>query len=171
MLIPYTIVLLVLYLVASLCQLVIWIPVLTTGAYPAWAFRLNSGLIRYVKRSSSFLYGLTDRYPSFSLDDHPGDGDAMVVFEPQQEYSRFWAIPILGIGVKYFALIPHIIILNTLWLVVGLMQLASWIPVLFGGKYPLWGYQLVGGTIRWSARVMAYGLGLSDQYPPFSLTE
>jgi hypothetical protein len=171
MLIPYSIAMLVLALVVYVCQLVVWFPVMTTGQYPEWAFRLNSGLIRYVKRSSSFFSGLTDRYPSFSLEDQPGDGDAMVVFEPQQTYSKFWAIPIVGISVKYIILIPHLIILNVLGLVVALLQLVTWIPVLFGGKYPLWGYQLVGGTIRWSARVMAYGLGLTDQYPPFSLAE
>ncbi len=171
MLIPYIIVLAVLGLVVYVCQLVVWFPVMTTGQYPAWAYRLNTGLIRYVKRFSSFQYGLTDTYPSFSLEDHPGDGDAMVVFEPQQSYSKFWAIPIVGIVVKEIILIPHIIILYILTYVVGIVQLVTWIPVLFGGKYPLWGYQLVGGYIRWSARVLAYGLGLTDLYPPFSLSE
>jgi hypothetical protein len=171
MLIPYIIALVVLGLVVYVCQLVVWFPVMTTGQYPAWAFRLNGGMIRYTKRFYSFLYGLTDRYPSFSLEDHPGDGDAMVVIEPQQTYSKFYAIPIVGILVKEIILIPHLIILGILGYVVELVQLVTWIPVLFGGKYPLWGYQLVGGYIRWSARVMAYFLGLSDQYPPFSLAE
>ncbi len=114
MLIPYIIVLAVLGLVVYVCQLVVWFPVMTTGQYPAWAFRLNTGLIRYVKRFSSFQYGLTDRYPSFSLEDHPGDGDAMVVFEPQQSYSKFYAIPIVGIVVKEIMLIPHLVILYIL---------------------------------------------------------
>lgn len=171
MLIPYIIVMLVLALVVYVCQLVVWFPVMTTGQYPAWAFRLNGGLIRYFKRYSSFLYGLTDAYPSFSLEDHPGDGDAMVVIEPQQTYSKFWAIPVVGLVVKEIILIPHVIIVGILGYVVGIVQLVTWIPVLFGGKYPLWGYQLVGGWIRWSARIMAFGLGLSDQYPPFSLSE
>ena len=171
MIIPYAIALLVLALVVSVCQLVVWFPVMTTGQYPAWAFRLNGGLIRYIKRASSFLYGLTDRYPSFSLDDQAGDGDAMVVIESQQSYSKFWAIPIVGAVVKEVILIPHLIILYILTYVVGIVQLVTWIPVLFGGKYPLWGYQLVGGYIRWSARVLAYALGLSDTYPPFSLSE
>ncbi len=84
MLVPYFIALMVLGLVAYVCQLVVWIPVLTSGQYPQWAWNLNTGVIRYVKRSSAFLYGLTDAYPSFSLEDHPGDGDALVVFDPQQ---------------------------------------------------------------------------------------
>lgn len=171
MLIPYLIALMVLGLVAYLCQLVVWFPVMTTGQYPVWAWNLNTGVIRYVKRYAAFLYGLTDAYPSFSLEDHLGDGDALVVFDPQQTYSKFWAIPVVGICVKYIMLIPHLVILYVLGLVVAAVQLVTWIPVLFGGRYPVWGYQLVGGWIRWSARVMAYMLGLTDHYPPFSLSE
>lgn len=171
MLIPYMIALMVLTLLVSVCQLFLWIPVLFTGQYPEFGRNLNMGYIRWVKRTGAFMYGLTDRYPSFSLDDHPGDGDAMVIFEPQPAYNRFWAIPLVGATVKYIILIPHLIMLYVLGIVVSLINLVTWIPVISGGRYPLWGYQLVGGWIRWSARVMAYWFGLTDQYPPFSLSE
>jgi hypothetical protein len=41
--------------------------------------------------------------------------------------------------------------------------------VLFGGKYPVWGYSLVGGYLRWSVRVQAFFYGLTDAYPPFTM--
>ncbi len=171
MLIPYTIAMFVLMLVVYVGQIVLWAPVLFTGTYPEWGRRINEGVIRWGKRSSSYLCGLTDRYPSFGLEEQPGDGDAMIIFERPETYSRFWAIPVIGIFAKSIILIPHFVVLYVLGLIVSVVQLVTWIPVLFGGHYPLWGYQLVGGWIRWSARVAAYTFGLTDQYPPFSLAE
>jgi hypothetical protein len=42
--------------------------------------------------------------------------------------------------------------------------------VLFTGQYPGWGFSLTAGTLRWTMRVYAYVYGLTDQYPPFSLS-
>ena len=94
-----------------------------------------------------------------------------VRFPVQDSYNRFWAIPIVGYYAKAIILIPHIIILSVLTIVVGLMQFVTWIPVLFTGQYPSWGYTLVGGYIRWIKRVSAYFVGLSDRYPAFSLAD
>lgn len=53
--------------------------------------------------------------------------------------------------------------------VIALNQLFLWVPVLIGGKYPKWGYGLVGGFMRWNTRVAVYSLGLTDAYPPVPL--
>src|SRR5437588_693851 len=84
--------------------------------------------------------------------------------------SRFWAIPIIGAFVKGIILIPHLIILYVLGIVVGVSHLVIWIPVLFTGQYPDWAFPLVSGIILWGTRVYAYFLGLTDRYPPFSLS-
>jgi hypothetical protein len=67
-------------------------------------------------------------------------------------------------------LIPHLFVLALLGFAVALTQFFLWVPVLFGGVYPKWGYAFVGGYLRWSLRVMAYFYGLTDRYPPFRLT-
>jgi len=171
MLIPYIIAMYIVMLIVSLFQLVAWIPVLFTGQYPEWSRNLAEGLIRYTKRMTSFQYGLTDRYPSFSLQDEPdGGGDAMVIFARQTSYSRLYAVPVVGYVIKLIMLIPHILVLYVLGLAVNLAQLVTWFPVLSSGRYPAWSHHLTGGVIRWTARVMAFGLGLTDVYPPFSLT-
>lgn len=100
--------------------------------------------------------GLAQAYPINVLYEHPA------------RYNRFWAIPIVGILVKSIILIPHFIVLYILSMIVSLALLILWAPVLLGGKYPEWGYALLGGTLRWSARVMAFTLGLTDEYPPFT---
>ena len=75
--------------------------------------------------------------------------------------GRFWAIPLVGVLARMLALIPHLIV----------MLLVLWIPVLFVGRYPRWGYALVGGWLRWQLRVNAFFLGLTDEYPPFRLSD
>ena len=164
-LLPHFIVLYVLGIVAFLAHLIIWIPVLFTGRYPDWGFSLTAGVVRWYQRLILYLYGLSDNYPAFAME-APGD---VVVPRPESS-SRFWAIPIIGIFVKFIILIPHFIVLYVLGLVVALCQLVIWIPVLFTGEYPTWAHQLVAGYVLWYTRVYAYLLGLIDAYPPFSFT-
>jgi uncharacterized protein DUF4389 len=164
-LIPHFIVLYVLSIVVGIAQLVIWIGVLFGGRYPDWAFGLNAGFIRWLTRLQTYLYGISDAYPAFSMD-APGD----VYLERPLASSRFFAIPIIGALVKYIILIPHFIVLYALNIAVSACQLVIWIFVLFGGTYPEWAFTLVGGTITWTARVYGYFLGLTDRYPPFSFT-
>lgn len=83
--------------------------------------------------------------------------------------SRFYAVPLLGYLVRYLLLIPHLLVLVPLTIAVALLQLVLWIPVLLAGRYPRWGYTFVGGYVRWSTRLNAFLLGLTDQYPPFRL--
>ena len=84
--------------------------------------------------------------------------------------SRFFAIPIIGYLARWLLLIPHYFVLGFLGIGVALTQLFLWIPVLFGGRYPRWGYSFVGGYLRWNIRVLAYAYGLTDSYPPFRLS-
>ena len=164
-LIPHLIVLYVLGLVLGLAHLIVWIIVLFTGRYPDWAFGLSAGYLHWSVRVTLYLYGVTDRYPPFSME--PGEG---VSIERPESSSRFWAIPIIGIAVKCIILIPHLIVLYVLAMVLSAAQLVIWIPVLFMGTYPSWAFSLVAGTTLWSIRVYAYLLGLTDRYPPFSMS-
>ena len=43
--------------------LILWAPVLFTGSYPAWGYRLGTTLLRWNARTSAFVVGLTDMYP------------------------------------------------------------------------------------------------------------
>ena len=83
--------------------------------------------------------------------------------------NRFWAIPIVGILVKSLILIPHFIVLYVLALVLGLAHCFIWIPVLFTGRYPDWGWGLTAGVLRWSLRLILYLYGVTDNYPAFSM--
>jgi Domain of unknown function (DUF4389) len=165
LLIPHFIILYVLGIALGLSHLVIWIPVLFVGRYPDWGFGLNAGYVRWSARLGLYLYGITDAYPSFNMQ-APGD---IYIARPESS-SRFFAIPIIGAFVKGILLIPHVIILYVLAFIVALCQLVIWIPVLLTGQYPDWAFSLVAGTTLWGVRVYAYGLGLTDRYPPFSFS-
>ena len=164
-LIPHLIILYVLGIVVGLSHIIIWLFVLFGGQYPGWAFSLNAGYMRWIYRLAAYFYGLTDAYPGFGMD---VQGD-LYIARPESS-SRFFAIPIIGIVVKWILLIPHFIILYALSIAVGACQLVIWIPVLFAGTYPSWAFTLVSGTVLWSSRVYGYLLGLTDRYPPFAFS-
>jgi hypothetical protein len=164
-LIPHFIVLGLLRAAVSLAHLVIWVPVLFTGHYPDWGFALTAGWIRWEVRVGLYIYGITDLYPAFSFE-APGD----VTIAVPESSSRFWAIPLIGSTIKALIVIPHLLILAVLGFVVALTQLVVWVPVLFGGNFPAWAFDLIHGLLLWQARLYAYLFGLTDRYPPFSMS-
>ena len=83
--------------------------------------------------------------------------------------GRFWAIPIIGFLVKVLILIPHWIALYVLFIVMGLAHCVIWIPVLFTGRCPDWGFDLTAGVLRWTMRTTLYLYGITDKYPAFGM--
>lgn len=86
-----------------------------------------------------------------------------------ESVNRVWAIPLVGFFVKVIILIPHFVVLYVLGIANGVAHLVIWIPVLFTGHYPEWGFNLSAGVLRWSQRLIVYLYGLSDNYPAFSM--
>jgi uncharacterized RDD family membrane protein YckC len=91
-----------------------------------------------------------------------------VTFEHPATSNRFFALPLIGLLARFVLLVPHLVVLYFVGLVIFLALLVLWVPVLFNGRYPAWGFRLIGGYLRWSARLSAYLYGLTDRYPtPF----
>jgi Domain of unknown function (DUF4389) len=169
LLIPNIIVLYLVAIVAMVIALVAWIPVLTTGRYPAWGYKFVGGALRWGTNVAAYFYGLTDQYPPFSLADQGDAYPVHVTIEEAPSSRKLYAIPVVGYIIRLVLLIPHLVVIYVLGAIAGLVSLIAWIPVLTGGRYPDWGYSMVGGYIRWIIRVNAYFLGLTDVYPPFQL--
>ena len=83
-------------------------------------------------------------------------------FDRQDEYNRF--LPL----VKWLLAIPHWFVLTFIWIGAFFAVVASWFMVLFTGKYPAGIHGFVTGTYRWTTRVIAYTMLMTDRYPPFS---
>jgi hypothetical protein len=176
-LIPHIVILYLLGIVVALLQLILWIPILFTGAYPTWGYTLVGGVIGWTARVSAYTYGLTDLYPPFSLQSPTEPAPAAKVQAFPVTYSvhaaataaRWPAIPLIGLLIKLIILIPHLVIIYALNIAVTLAMLVIWAWVLFAGVYPGWARTLVVGYLRWSIRMQSYLYGLTDAYPPFQM--
>jgi hypothetical protein len=136
-----------------------WITVVLRGGPVNWLFATLLAILQFFFRAYSYLILMTDRYPPFD-----GDWPVRVEAAMPTRISRwqllFW---------KSLMALPHFIVLSVLSLVVGVFTLIGWIAIMFTGRYPMGLYNFVAGWMRWCARVGAYWMSLTDQFPAFSL--
>jgi hypothetical protein len=102
-----------------------------------------------------------------SLGIKSGDYPFTVVAQYPERSSRLYMLFMIF---KYFLLIPHFFVLWALSVGFFFVVIIAWWAVVIFGRYPrgLWDFMV--GFYRWQLRVFAYFLGLTDKYPPFSLT-
>lgn len=67
--------------------------------------------------------------------------------------------------------IPLVIVLYCLLLATSVVAFIGWWGALFTGRLPQWAGGFLSGFLRWGARVAAYGLLLTDAYPPFTFND
>jgi hypothetical protein len=130
--------------------------------YPRWWFDFALELARFGARVSAYLALVTDRYPSTVEE----QGVHLDIDYPDVERDLNRWLPL----VKWFLVIPHVIILFFLWIGAFFAVVVAWFAILFGGTYPTGLFEYVVGVGRWSLRVYAYAfLLVTDRYPPFEL--
>jgi hypothetical protein len=185
--IPHFVVLLFLWIGVALTTVVAGFAVLFTGRYPRRIFDYNVGVLRWTWRVGFYSYSAlaTDRYPPFTLGEAP-DYPARLDVEYPARLSRGLVL------VKWWLLaIPHYLVVAVFvgagWAelsgnwggsgrydftgggLVGLLVLFAGFALLFTRRYPRSLYDFVLGMNRWVFRVGAYGLLMTDAYPPFRL--
>jgi hypothetical protein len=173
-LIPVFIVLLIIGIAAFFAALFFQFVVLFTGAYPDGGHAFVTGYLRLTTRANAWAFGVTDKYPGFSLQESPQGHAAspavQVSIAHADEYSRGLAILgcIVFIG-RIIALIPVLFVLYFLRIAAFLVAWVLQFVVLFTGRYPEGGHIFVGGYLRLELRTLAWLFGLIDNYPGFSL--
>jgi Domain of unknown function (DUF4389) len=140
-----------------------WIPVLFTGRQAGWVYSVTGTYFDWSWRSTAYVSLLVGGYPLAS-----GYG-AWFQLDRDQHFNQLWGIPFVGIGIRSLLLIPHYVVLFFLAILVGVLVLFSWVPVLINGRQADGFVTWISGFIRWYTRVLAYGLLVTNRYPPFSL--
>ncbi len=148
------------YLLSSGIVLAVWAAILVKGRIPRWLFDFQVAYNRWQARFGAYFLLLTDQYPPF-------EGDYPIRYEVQypERLSR-WKLVIW----KFITSVPHFILLAFLTLTLLAVVPLAWFAVLIAGRFPRGLHLYVAGIFRWSARVQAYFLSLTDEFPPFSLS-
>ncbi len=131
--------------------------------YPRWWFDWNLNLTRFLMRVTVYGQLLRDEYPSTD------EEQAVHLDFPYPDVQQLsQGLPLI----KWFLAIPHWIVLFFLWIGAVVSVVIAWFAILFTGRYPRGLFDYVVGVNRWMLRVDAYAILLiTDEYPPFSLSE
>jgi hypothetical protein len=172
--IPHFVVLAFLWVAGLVVFVIAFFAILFTGRYPRDLFNFTVGVLRWSWRVGFYTYHVlgTDKYPPFSLEsraDYPAD----LEIEYPEKLSRGLVL------VKWWLLaLPHYAVVafftgggterggGGLTLILAIFFA---LVVLFTGKYHQDIFKLTVGMNRWTYRVAAYALLLTDVYPPFRL--
>jgi hypothetical protein len=91
------------------------------------------------------------------------------VQRPDQS-SRLLALTGVLLFVKALLLLPHLIVMYFLQIAGFVVAYVGYFVVLFTGKLPEGMFRFMAGVLQWYTRTSAWLYGLTDVYPPFSLT-
>jgi hypothetical protein len=143
--------------------------VLFTTRIPRSLFNAMVMTYRYEWRAIAYLVAMHRDYPPFdftsSAEDDGADRHALLTVAYPQELNR-WA-PLY----KWFLAIPHYFVLAWRWIEAIVTFLWSAAVILFRGEYPQTSRDFLVSVYRYGMQVQAYVALLSDEYPPFRLTE
>ena len=168
LLVPHILCLVFLGLLSFVAYYLAYWVVLVTGSYPRGLFAFTLGVQRWTARTDSWMYGLADRYPPFTL----GETDYPARFGVDYPDAPSRLLALLGavFSFKALLLLPHLIILYSLGIVIFAVTYIGYWAVLITGRYPPGLFDLVVGVQRWSYRTNAWMYGWTDRYPPFGLS-
>lgn len=146
--------------VAALCALIAWFAIVFTGSAPNGLLALERFYLRWRVRATSYVALLRDEYPPFGEGPYPAEVELPPPIEPRDR---------VGVAFRPILVIPHVIAVWALGIAWGVTTLIAWVAILFTGRYPRPLYEFALGAFRWTTRVEAYLLLLTDEYPPFTL--
>jgi Domain of unknown function (DUF4389) len=166
--IPHLIVLYIFQFVSEIVGFVSWLVILFTGKLPDGLANIQVLYLRYQIRTYSYLLFMREEYPPFSFDSSatdPGDDPRVRVdVVPQLENRNR-----LTVFFRIILVIPQLFVLAVLAFAASIAVFIAFFAVLFTGRWPAGLRNFVIGVARWSLRVNAYFLLLTDVYPPFAL--
>jgi Domain of unknown function (DUF4389) len=159
---PHYVVLIVLAIGVFFAKIYAFFAVIITGRYPEGVFKYVTGVFRWGWRVSSYVYLLNDRYPPFSLDDHPDYPAQLEIAYPADGVNRWRPL------VHWLLIIPYAIVAGLLQSLAGIVAFIGVFVILFTKNLPEGMFKLILNPFRWQVRSGAYSLFMVTKYPPFS---
>jgi hypothetical protein len=144
-----------------------WVPILFKGVVPEVQAQVLEDIIHRSNRVNAYLDLMPGGYPPFGVQE-AGPTDTKFKFDGRP-INQLWGVPIVGLAVRWFVLIPQLIVLAALTIAVYAVYLVVWIPILISGRFPDGVATFYASVLRYGARILAYGFLLPVPYPPFSL--
>lgn len=138
-----------------------WFAILFTGSYPAGMYGFVAGFLRYSTRVNAYSYLLVDDYPPFDGGEHPEYAITVNVAPPPEKLSR------LTTFFRGILFIPVYIIVYVFTIWIQLVSIAIWFVAVFTGKTGPGLTDAVKFPVAYNTRATAYGLLLTDGWPPF----
>ncbi|MCB2223216.1 MAG: DUF4389 domain-containing protein [Actinobacteria bacterium] len=123
--------------------------------------------LQWQVRTFGWYFGNEDAYPPFEMD----AGYSVTLSVPRNEEPRGgWALAGLLVIPKALAALPHVIVVAVLGMVALVVTWFGFIVAAFTGRLPAGIQEFAAGVLQWESRVLAWFFGLTDEYPPFSLS-
>jgi hypothetical protein len=166
--IPHFFVAGVLNTLAEIVGFVSWVLILFTGKDNEGLQGMRMMSLRYQARTFAYVGFLVEEYPPFVFDqaaadpgDYPGvRAEFTPALEDRNRLTAFFRI---------LMVIPHFVVLLLLGIAAVVCYVVAFFAVLFTGRWPDGLRTFVVNVMRWSFRVNAYMMLLTDEYPPFTL--
>jgi Domain of unknown function (DUF4389) len=155
--------------VAEILAFIGWFAVLFTGKLPDFVVNFSIMSLRYSWRAQSYQYFMREPYPPFdfemTVDDDGLDPPTRLIARAETENRNRLTVFFRGLLV-----IPQFVALFFVAIAASIASIIGWFAVLITGAWPQGLRDFLVGFQRWSMRVLAYSLLLTDEYPPFSTT-
>jgi hypothetical protein len=166
--IPHAAIAYVLNIVSEVTALVSWFAIVITGKDLEGLQGVRCMSIRYTQRAYLYAGFLYEPYPPFTFATtgaDPGDLQGLRVdLQPQLEGRNR-----LTVFFRLILVIPHLVVMAVLGIGAFVCMVVGWFAVLITGTWPEGLRGFVVNVVRWSVRMSAYMLLLTDDYPPFEL--
>jgi hypothetical protein len=165
--IPHLVVLYLLRIVSEVIAVISWFVIVFTGEMPEVFANLQAMYMRYEQRVYTYLEFMREEYPPFVFGTTTADGgeDPRVRVDVQPQLTDRNR---LTVAFRIILVIPQAFVLAILFVGAVFCILIGFFMVLFTGKWPFALQDYVLKCQRWYVRVEAYGLLLTDEYPPFT---
>jgi hypothetical protein len=141
-----------------------WVAIIFIGRYPQWLYEFNSGVVRFLVRTSAWIYLQTDEWPPFGLSDDPNYPIRVNIAPAAERQSRLKAF------FRWILALPVLLVLSYGTSYIQMLAgLVAWVTIVFRGYMPEGINSMLTFVNSFHARVFGYLALLTDDYPPIGL--